>query len=357
MKYGQLGLMDAICFSFGLILEIPSGAIADIIGKRRTIIFAMLLAAVGFFLMGSANGLPQLWIGFLFAQAGWAFYSGAAEALAFDSLVDRKKEHNFAAVIAVSGSIATVTVLLATSLGGFLYAFYFRSTHLAMALSYIVAWFISLGLQEPKTDTEKFTLRTWFRTLQDGIQQLFVPEVRPFIVVIFMLMGAEYIYDWGFLKPAIAASFGYLDKGQAVIFTLLGIMNALLLRALPSIRTLVNDKKGLYMLTILMGIGFILASLPLGYWGLAPMLIISITGCLVYPWISIVVNTSIEAKHRATALSAVTFITKVPYILVAILAGNMIEKGSLWLFNLIVGTVIILAIVASTRYFSGKKVR
>ena len=70
MTYGELGVMDALCFLFGLVMEVPSGAIADVIGKRKTIIIGMLLASAGFLTMGSANDIAPLWIGFLLAQAG-----------------------------------------------------------------------------------------------------------------------------------------------------------------------------------------------------------------------------------------------------------------------------------------------
>ena len=343
MTYGQLGTMDALCFLFGLFMEIPSGAIADIIGKRKAIILAMILASAGFLMMGSANSIPPLWVGFLLAQAGWAFYSGAAEALAYDSLVDVHQEDKFDKVISANGSIATITTVLGTLAGGVMYHFYDRSTHLAMGLGYLVAFFVALKLIEPKTDTEKFDLKNWWRTLVDGSKQLGIPSLRPFVIVILILMGAEYMYEWGLLKPAIATSFGFMDKSQAVIFASLGLLNAYLVRHLPTIRSKVSDKRGLYLLTIVMGTGFLLSTLPLKIFGLIPMLLIAISGYLVYPWISIVVNQHIDPKHRATALSAVALLTKIPYVVLAILAGTMIENGQLSSFSFYVGIVIILA--------------
>ncbi|MFZ2199720.1 MAG: MFS transporter [Microgenomates group bacterium] len=341
MTYGQLGVMDATCFLFGLIMEVPSGAIADVIGKRKTVVIGMFLAALGFLFMGTAVGLPTLWVGFLLAQAGWAFYSGAAEALTYDSLVDLKCENQFEKVITASGSVATITSLTATLLGGVMYVLYWRSTHLGMAIAFFVAFLVALGLTEPKTDTNKFSFKIWWSSLIDGSRQLLLPALKPFIIVMLMLMGAEYLYEWGLVKPAIATSFGFLDRGQAVLYTIFGLINAVLVRYIPTIRKWVGDEKGLYLLTVFMGLGFLMAALPIGYFGLLPMLIITISGYLVYPWISIVVNKEIEAKHRATALSTVALITKIPYVLVAVIAGRMAQGGELWKFNVWVGGVII----------------
>lgn len=343
LTYGQLGTMDALCFLFGLLMEIPSGAIADLIGKRKSIILAMILASSGFLMMGSSNSIPPLWIGFLLAQAGWAFYSGAAEALTYDSLVDARQESHFDKVISASGSIATITTVLGTLTGGVMYYFYDRSTHLGMGIGYLIAFFVAMRLVEPKTDTEKFDLKNWWGTLVDGSKQLGLPSIRPFIIVILTLMGAEYMYEWGLLKPAIATSFGFMDRSQAIIFAGLGLLNAYLVRHLPKLRKKISDKRGLYLLTMTMGIGFLISTLPLKIFGLIPMLLIAISGYLVYPWISIVVNQQIDPKHRATALSAVALLTKIPYVILAILAGKMIESGQLWIFSSGVGVVIIVS--------------
>ena len=355
MNYGQLGVVEATCFLFGLIMEVPSGAIADLIGKRKTLMYGMFLAALGFVLMGTANSLPPLWIGFLLAQAGWAFYSGAAEALAYDSLVDKKKEDQFEKVISTSGSLATVTTVLAIMTGGVMYVLHYRSTHLAMSVAIFLAWIVSFGLREPHSDTDKFEIHKWWETLKAGVRQLFLPALKPFVVVIFLLMGANYIYDWGLLQPAIATSFGYFDRGQAVAFTIFGILGALIIRALPKLRARISDKRGLYLLTILMGLGFALAAFPLGYWGIIAMLIISLSGQLVYPWISVVVNKEIAANHRATALSTVALITKIPYVFVAIIAGKMIDRGDLWLFNAVVSGAIIFSIIVSIALTRSRK--
>lgn len=93
-----------------------------------------------------------------------------------------------------------------------------------------------------------------------------------------------------------------------------------------------------------MGVGFLIAALPLKYFGLIPMLLIAMSGYLVYPWMSIVVNKEVDPRHRATALSTVALFTKIPYVVLAIIAGEMIDGGLLWMFNTAVGVVILASI-------------
>lgn len=348
MTYGQLGLMDATCFLFGLLMEIPSGAIADMIGKRKTIIAGMGLSAVSVLTMSLANNMETLWIAFLVAQLGWALYSGAAEALAYDTLVDEGQESRFDEVITANGMVSTFSSVTATLVGGVAYAWHYRGSHFIWGLTYLLAFIISFYLREPKTDTEHFEIKKWWQTIVTGSKQLLQPSLKPLMVVILVLMGSEYLYEWGLIKPAVAVNFGFFDKAQALIFAGLGIISGLTVRLLPKIRNLIEDTNGLYWLTAIMGIGFMIMSLPLGYGGILPMLVVGVAGYLVYPWISIIINRDIIPKYRATTLSTVALLTKVPYVMVAIIAGKMVEQGQLWLFNLILGIVILMSIGIST---------
>lgn len=357
MTFGQLGVVDATAFAFGLFMEIPSGAVSDLIGKRKTVIAAMLLSAIGTLTMAFSTSMIMLWIAFLIAQLGWALYSGAAEALAYDTLIDHGKEEEFQDVISTSGTIQQITSIAATLLGGILYAIQFRLSHLAWGLACTLGFLIAWGLTEPKTDSEHFTIKGYANQLKTGAQQLFIPVLRPFLLVVFTLLGVDYIYSWGLVKPAMATSFGFLDKEQAILYAFFGIVIAIFLRLIPTFRKMVSDKTGLFVLTSILALGFFLAFFPLGYWGIIPLFLIGVAGSLAYPWVSIVVNKEISSKYRATTLSTVALFTKLPYVLVAIIAGRMVENGTLNRFSLAIAAVCAFAIVVSglERFLQSKK--
>ena len=88
MTYGELGVVDGVAFAFGLILGVPTGAVADIIGKKKTVVAAMFLAFFGILCLSLSSSMVPIFLFFLLWQMGMALYSGAAEALAYDTLVD-----------------------------------------------------------------------------------------------------------------------------------------------------------------------------------------------------------------------------------------------------------------------------
>lgn len=341
MTYGTLGIVDALAFGFGLLMEIPTGAIADLLGKKRTIVTAMGLMTIGAILMTHTGNQYPMFAGFLLAQLGWALFSGAAEALAYDSLVDKGREQEFENVISTATATGIVFMVLTTLFGGLLYYINFRLPHIFWWLSYAVGFVISLFATEPKTDTLQFTWKNYFGQLATGFKQLISPALRSFFVFNFALFGAFVIYDFGLVRPALAVSFGFDANAQAVILAVFGLVGALFARSLPQIRKRVSDATGLYLLSLVMGLAYVSVYFGLGVFGIFTLAAIDLSGRIVYPWLSVIINKSVDSKYRATTISTSSLLSRFPYVFVAIFAGIAAETGQLRLFGLVIGIVVL----------------
>jgi MFS family permease len=348
MTYGQLGWIDAICFGFGMLMEIPTGAISDLIGKKKTLTVAMALAAIGFFTIGLGNDQYQILLGFLIAQAGWAFYSGAAEALAYDSLKEKKAEKHFDKVISVSHSLLIATMVVSALVGIKLYEWNFRLPHLGLAVSYSLAFVLTFFLREPKVDSEVFSISNYFAQLKQGFHELLLPALKKYLLLMFVLLGVTYMFGYGLVKPALAENFGFMAREQGFIFAGISLMSAVLVNFVPQMRQKLNDMQGFGLLLGILGSGFILGGLVNGWWGALILAMILGVEALASPWVSVVVNREIDSRYRATTLSTISMATKVPYILVAVVAGGLIENGLIREFSIAVGSLIFAVVIVST---------
>ncbi len=357
MTYGQLGWVDALGFGFGLLLEVPSGAVADLFGKRKTIIFGLVCGSIGVAIITFSGNLPAIFVGWLITQFAYAFFSGAGEALAYDSLVDLKEEKNFDKVITRSSEIESWTTAIATFAGGFLYILDFRLPHILWGMGFAVGAVVAFFLVEPKIDTQKFSFKKYFNQLFLGAKELTQTGLRRYIGFFFALVGIYFMYSWGFVRPAMATAFGFFSREQAIILPALTIMSAIIVKSIPYLKSKLSDLSGLVILSIFMAAGFIFASFPIGYYGIISMILITIAGRLASPWISILVNKKIESKNRATTLSTVALMTKIPYVLAAITAGKMIENRQLGIFNLSTGVIIIAITLLSILIIVSRKLR
>lgn len=352
LSYEQIGLIDAIGFGIGLLLEIPTGALGDLIGKKRTILLAFLFTTLGVGVMTGAIGFSSMLFGFLGFQIGFALYSGTSEALAYDSLVEEKAEADFEEIIAFTNMIMIVTVVFATFIGGyFLYSINPRLPYLFWGLSQAAAFLVALTLQEPKVETEKFSVKSYVNQLGVGVKQLFGPKLRKYVLTIFIVLGSFFIFDWGFLKPAMAVNLGFGSTTLSIVSPLLYLASALAVWQLHRFRSFFGDNAGMMFLTVCLGCGMLLGSFAIGLWGVIPLLLITIAGNLGSPWISIIVNNKVESKYRATVLSTVSFMTKLPYVMFSILIGESMQKGALSQFTVGVSIFIFAAVLVS--FFAG----
>jgi hypothetical protein len=91
----------------------------------------------------------------------------------------------------------------------------------------------------------------------------------------------------------------------------------------------------------------VLAALPLGVAGAGVLCLIRASGALSQPWASVVVNREIPSEDRATTLSTVALISKLPYILLSTLAGRAVANGDFPLFLLAMGGSILFLLAVS----------
>ena len=83
---GQIGLAEGVFHGVSLLCEVPSGMAADLLGRRRTLIFGGALGVVSAVTMAFAPSLAFICAGMGLKALGYNLLSGTTEALTYDSL-------------------------------------------------------------------------------------------------------------------------------------------------------------------------------------------------------------------------------------------------------------------------------
>ena len=120
MTKTQIGLSDGLTFAVGFLIELPSGVFADLIGSRKAILIGNVLLTVGNFFVAVSSSFWGITLWYLIWTIGYAFQSGATEALAYDSVKKIGQADKWPKIIATSSIIGRTTSLTATAIGGFL---------------------------------------------------------------------------------------------------------------------------------------------------------------------------------------------------------------------------------------------
>ncbi len=127
LTLGQYAFLNTVWAFVIVILEVPSGALADYFGRKRMVVAAGLLMVFEMTLFAFAPaGHPDLLFAFLLTNRilsgmAEAFASGADEALAFDSLQKMGREDEWPRVLDLLGRFSSGGFFVAMILGAWLY--------------------------------------------------------------------------------------------------------------------------------------------------------------------------------------------------------------------------------------------
>lgn len=259
MDFRQIAILTSVRVISSNIFEIPTGAVADLYG-RRTAIF------LSFFLYG------LVMFGFAFTQVFWVFiilevskalssalYSGSMEALVYDSLKQEKKEEMFDKVIANMQTCAWFALFISSILGGFLFYYQFNLPYLLQGVVYLSAAFLAFRVVEPRIDTAKYKLQDiWLKNIQ-GFKELTKNIQVTQISFLFITLGAGYFIASELLGISQAREYGLDSRAVGILFAGGYIISALASQAYPRLKELFGRKVLLFSAAIILIGSFILA--------------------------------------------------------------------------------------------------
>jgi MFS family permease len=324
----QYTLLNVVWAAAIVGFEVPSGALADVWGRRRLIQAAAGLMVVEMGLLafapvgGSSWLFPLMMLNRFLSGTAEAFASGADEALAYDALKEEGREKEWPRVLERLGRWQSIGFFLAMLAGAAMYdprtwnqaaawlgmhqeftrAFTIRLPGLATLGMALVAGTAALRLREPAMQTrDEKHLGTWGQVFETGRWILRTPAVFSIILVglcldsvvrLMLTFGSTY-YRWIALPDY---SFGLLGAGFAVVSFAL----------LPVARGLVENRSVRFNFGVtiaLVLVGLIGSALGWKYWGFLFALVLGGAMTLVGFFLSHYLHQWTDSKRRATVLS------------------------------------------------------
>ncbi|MDB6152823.1 MAG: transporter, partial [Chthoniobacteraceae bacterium] len=326
-QYALLNVAWAISI---VCLEIPSGALADQIGRRRIIMLAAALMVIemGLFAFaprGSSLLFPLLLLNRLLSGAAEACASGADESLAYDSLREDGREAEWPAVLVRLMRWQSVAFFITMLLGAAVYdpalvrqALEFAGVHLPITGEMTMRWplYLTLGnalivclvvaqMREPGIRHSQVTVsagEAWRQTLASGRWILRTPLVLSVIVAglcidsvvrLFLTLCSNYYKLIGLPE----ASFGAIAAGFAVF----GFFTPKLAQWLAGRCSMAVN---FLIVACLAFAGLMTAARFWQVWGLLAVIPLSMAMSMLQFFLSHYLNRSVtDSSQRATILS------------------------------------------------------
>lgn len=337
-----------------LVFEIPTGAIADLLGKKRTLALSYFLYSIS---LALTPFFSQFWVFFaleFLKGIAKSLSSGTFEALTYDSLAGVGKESDYGAVNAKITSISWIAYIIAGVLGGALYDYNYHLPYLLLAGFYLLSLILIIfALREPTVDTEKgFTFRQYMSQTLSGFRELFKTR-RTALLVVFLLFGTLGYYTASeFLGVSQGKAFGLSATQVSLLFTGGYVVSAILAQFFAKLQNRFSHVGIAVTAGSFMLLSYLAAALVTPLVGMT-LIMGRISSSSTFSNIrSVLLNKEISSKNRATALSTFSLLYTLPYTIIVFFGGKIIDATSVntfatfFGFFLTVGMVILVLLLA-----------
>ena len=149
MHLAQIGLLEGIYHATSIVCEIPSGAAADLLGRKRCMILSNICIAVSCVIMLFSKSFGCFAVSFVVQALGNNLNSGSEEALVYDSMKCLGQEEHYMGVYGRLNVLIEVAQGLATVAGGALAEFSYFWCYAACVVIAVLALLPVLWMAEP----------------------------------------------------------------------------------------------------------------------------------------------------------------------------------------------------------------
>lgn len=324
MSLTQIGIIESIFHITSLLFELPTGAIADIYGKKFAVITGRIVSIASCILMITSNSFFGFSIAFVLSAASMNLNSGSGEALLYDSLKELSEEDNYKKIYGNLSFAMCIAQAAAVLIGGILADIKFLYAYVFGTVIQIFALFSAFGFTEPRKSLDEQKGNPIVSQIATSINVLKVRKMVFYIILFSSLVGSlqttvffysqKYFEDMSYSKTAIALICAAGSLLEAVFSKyaykfekILKLKGTLISTAAINLFALV----GLAFMKNLSIVFFILTS---------------VTGGLSYTIFSDYINSRIPSEYRATILSFDSLCFSIFMICIFPLFGLMADK-------------------------------
>ena len=347
ISFEQIALFTALSDSLVILLELPTGVLADLIGRRTTIMLGWLIRGMGTIFIGFAADWWFFLVGGIVCSLGQVLVSGADTALVYDTFKELKEEKRFGDYSAKAGLIARIALTIAILLGGYLYQINAGLPYWLQGAIQLAAALTVLQLVEPKIDSEKFDLSSYLKQTTIGFLELVkTPYIRKLSIFYALVGGITWSCVYYFNQP-LANELGFSEIGQSWLFGAIYLASSVLCLLIVK-----NEerfpRKNIYLF---FSLAMMMALLP-GIWisknnSWIFLLIITITASLRFSLLNKYVNQKFLSKYRATAVSSLNMLVNILTVVLIGLSGGIQDRYGTGVIFTMLGMLTIILVLPS----------
>lgn len=303
MSLTQLGLLETIFHITSFTMEVPTGAIADIFGRKISRILGRIFSLVSVIMLLAANGFLWFAISFVFSALSYNLESGAGDALVYDSLKEIGEEHSYMKISGRKEFFYQIASVISFFVGGYLAT---KSYNIAFVLTIVIASINimqsftfkepSIGRIEAKSDGTNVFIKQLKASIKVIIDKPKIGFLIIFTEIVMAFCTCIFFYLQNYLKGD-----GYSEAVIGIIYAVSSLGSALVSTQVHRIERKIKEQGLLLMIPFAAVVciwGVALSSFHYIYF-----IVLMLMEGILYVSISDYINKMIPSENRATILS------------------------------------------------------
>lgn len=339
----QIATIVGFQYALQVVMELPSGALADILGRKKSLAFGFGLGAASLLLFPLAT---DFWHFLALAALGGAsdsFRSGSEEALIYDT---HKQENSdgFEKLYSHGNLIYQAGLIIGTLTGGFLYQVHIFLPYILYGVSLVIGMIASLFYIEPKIDSAKFTLQNYIRQINQGFRESFKDRLTTLTSLYYIAVGGITWTNALFFCTYFILGLGFTDGENGLIQGSARLINALLITYVIS-RIKLSDRFKVLIFPVIMLAGFLPGAFVTGWAGVPFAEIAMLSGTLRWVLLTPLTNKVFSSNVRATAISSLSLLIGIVYVVIVTISGPVIDTRGIGTMYTLIGLISLVTVV------------
>jgi MFS family permease len=328
LDFVQINSLWAVVVIIMAVSEVPSGILADRIGRKWAIVLALALQLSGEIVFVYADVYPLFVASAVLGGVGFAFSSGCLESIMYDTLRQRNQEGSMQRVMGQNGASAQLAMIAGAVVGGHIARDLTMNSYIYLIVmtigSVAIALLVSLLLREPEDDIAREEEGA-FAILSSGLFLLYSNRKLRRIVALSVLANPLTAYLITFYQPhLLAAGVGADWLGLSLALgSLLGAASSHFAHVLERI---LGIRWALFTATLLPGLLYIALAFSSSSWP-AVLTFVATFGAatLQRPIFSDYINRHIDSSRRTTVLSIISMLSGAYVAAMGMVTGALAE--------------------------------
>lgn len=335
----QILLIFSIQAAMQVICEIPSGVLADYLGRKKVLIAFALSRVTMFAFFVFGDGFLWFAIGGVFFGIALACESGTNSAFLYDTLKALGRESEYKKIFGRAHSYTFAAVAIGGFLGGFLGEVFLRlplivTLVILLPLPIIGCFFTEPPQSRPSHDAKYLT------HLKVAINEAISNEQIRNIIILWSLVVCGMLGSFPLLQIYMS-DVEIPVKFFGVIYLVWLLTSALASNYAHAISNKIGMTASMILLPVFIGIPLIIAGLTPTVFIILLVIFMEFVYGFKDPVLTDEINKLVESHHRATMLSLKGFVQNLSFVIISPIFGYLADLYSVQTAYLIEGIILL----------------